>query len=281
MKIFIQPSPRGDRGIARVVQALEHFCPPQHQICTYSDDAEFCIYHAIGRNESIRDMIEDIDKPYALIQYAIRSTQKPHTKDWLDIWNDARVVWSYYNLVALCEEDGTRPHFSFYHSPLGTHFEHEKSEFKYIIASSGIGYLQESVRECMHAAWAVNAKSYHVGPQVHPNLECSNGMSDEELMVKYSQCAFVSGLRRNEGFEYPVIEGLMCGARPVCFDRPHYRQWFHDLAEFIPEGDREEVKQSLINLFLRGPRAVTPKEKEIARERFSWEKIISNFYRCL
>ena len=89
--------------------------------------------------------------------------------------------------------------------------------------------------------------------------------------------AFVSGLRRTEGFELPVIEGLFCGCRPVVFNSANYRQWFDGFAEFIEEGPRGEVLGQLVALFAQPLRPVTPEALERARARFNWETIVRGF----
>ena len=285
MKVFTRTHKKGDRGMRRVVAALEAHAPKTIEIVGNMDDAELVILHVIGRCNrmtELSDRLRRLGKKYAVIQYAIRSTKTPHTSEWLPLWKHAALVWSYYNLRALCQEDGTQADFTFHHAPLGTDFYHGHERKKYMIATSGLSYLTESVRECVIAAGRSGKKVFHVGPAIGHHIECSNGMSDEDLMKKYAQCEYVSGLRRIEGFEFPVIEGLMCGAKPIVFDKPHYRHWFHDLAIFIPEGPREQVIESLRTLFRAGAYPpVMEKDKDVVRERFDWGKIIHGFYSSL
>ena len=134
------------------------------------------------------------------------------------------------------------------------------------------------------AAIGVNKRVFHVGPVItnRPEVDFSNGMADASLAKNYSACEFVSGLRRTEGFELPVIEGLVCGARPIVFDRPHYRHWFENLAVFIPETNRDGVVNSLSKVFKKGAKPVTKTEIKEARKRFNWEVIVKRFWeKCL
>jgi glycosyltransferase involved in cell wall biosynthesis len=102
---------------------------------------------------------------------------------------------------------------------------------------------------------------------------------DAKLARYYSQCKYVSGLRRVEGFELPVIEGLMCGSRPICFDLPAYRQWFEGLVEFIPEaGGRAQIIPALIGIFKKEPRRVSSAEKQLVKEKFNWGTIARGFW---
>jgi len=286
MKVFVN-NPIPDRGMRRIAKALIEHAPPEIEIVYDPAFADLVVLYAYGRRERLGEqvrLIKEAGKKYAVVQLALRSTMTPHTSDWIPLWKDAEVVWSYYNLLALCEEDLQKPNFRFYHSPLGTDFDTKKNEDRFLIACSGRSYLTESVRECIKAADTLGGKVFNVGPQIRGNVASSNGMGDWMLQLIYSQCKFVSGLRRIEGFEFPVIEGLMCGARPICFDRPHYQQWFHDLAIFIPEVSREETVANLINVFEHTDDSrisVTPEEKEIARKRFDWATIIQGFYQSL
>jgi len=209
-----------------------------------------------------------------VIQYALRSTQKPNTHNWVDLWNNALAVWSYYDLIELCKEDGADCKFNFYHGPLGTRFNRGKEASDFLIATSGLSYLTESVRECMAVANELNKKVFHVGPNLgYKNTIYSDGIDDELLAYHYSHCEYVSGLRRIEGFEFPVIEGLMCGARPIVFDKPHYRKWFNNYAIFIQENDRENVKKALQEVLRRDAIPVSEKEKLEIKNKFSWDTI--------
>lgn len=287
MKVFVN-NVIDDYAVSRVAAAVKRYAPSKVEIVDSIEEADLVMRYCFGRRKHFKWDVEHLikaGKKYAVLQVALRSTMNPKTEDWLPIWKSAKVVWSYYDLPALCKEDGVSHDFNFYHTPLGVDdaFFETPTERKYIVASSGHGYLTESARECILAAKNVNRPSFHVGPVItdRPNVDFSNGMDDTELAKKYSACEFVSGLRRTEGFELPVIEGLMCGARPIVFDRPHYRMWFNDLAEFIPETSREQIIEDLTKLFKKGARPVTKEEKRIAKERFSWKTITEGLWRKL
>lgn len=274
MRVYIDKKNTESIAIGRTVDALVRHAPATFKFVSDPKESDLVVINVNGRLKQTTKLIKSYDKPYVIIQYALKSTLNPDIDDWLSLWHGARLVWSYYDL----QPNG----FNFYHSPLGVDetFKKHSSNKKYIIATSGIGYLQESVRECILAAEAVNHRVFHVGPVVtkRTNVDFANGMSDEELAKNYSACEFVSGLRRKEGFELPVVEGLVCGARPIVFDAPHYRQWFRDFAIFIPEASRDEVVQSLIEIFKKDPKPVTDVEILEARARFDWNKIVKGFW---
>ena len=91
-------------------------------------------------------------------------------------------------------------------------------------------YNKECKNEILLAAEGLGKKVFQLGSGENTDtITYSNNADDKTLAKYYSQCEFVSGLRRIEGFELPVIEGLLCGARPICFDIPDYRHWFDKL----------------------------------------------------
>lgn len=105
-------------------------------------------------------------------------------------------------------------------------------------------------------------------------------VSDEELIKIYQSCKFVSGLRSGSGFEVGVLEGLVNGCRPICFDNIYYRQFFNDFALFIPEDFDVDMTQNLVHLFRDADMyKVNSDEIKYVREKFKWETIATNFWK--
>ena len=291
MRVYIE-LPVESRGLQRVRDALEEYSPANIQIVPDIAQCDLAVIHVYGRNTSVQKQIASLEKAgkqYAMIQYVIRSSMRPNTKDWIKMWMGAKVVWSYYDLAQLIEEDyGERPRnlpFRFYHAPLGTNFDifNGNALKKYIIAAGSQNYLSESAKECVVATKETGNLMFYLGKELNRGSEiiCKTDISDEELASYYRQSTFVSGLRRKEGFELPALEGLMCGARPILFDRPEHRRWFQDLAIFIPEEPREKVIENLKGIFEFSkalPPTVTEQEKTIAMMRFNWQTIMEGFW---
>lgn len=254
-------------------------------------EADLIVLHVIGRQDQVTAKVEAIRQKrqrYAVIQYCLRSTKRPHTPGWLPIWQGAATVWSYLNLPAALTEDGVgTPLGNFYYRPLGADasiFRYATGPRPYVICTSGQSALTESVREVCVAAQRVGKRVFHLGPRLRSlgsHVDCAEGMDDKALADLYGQCEFVSGLRRVEGFELPAAEGLLCGARPVLFDRPHYRYWYEPWGVFIPEGSRTQVIDSLEAVFRNGVTPVSAVDRAAAAEYFNWERIIWGFWdRC-
>lgn len=292
MKVYLEVG-NNSRGLLRVRDALVRYAPPSIQVVHRSQDADLDIIHVYGRHDAIERRINKLranNKPYAMIQYCLRSTMNPSTNDWLGMWLDAKAVWSYYDLNQLAIEDqnkdGNRFYRTFYqyHAPLGVDSEFINSIWegkrKYVILASSQHALSEGARECAFAAKRVGKPMFFLGHELRrgPDIVCKTNLTDLELSDAYSQCRYVSGLRRVEGFELPVIEGALCGAVPIVYDRPEMRKWFNDFAIFIKEGSRQEVIDQLAELFQRTPSPINTDMRYVIQQRFNWQTIIRGFY---
>lgn len=286
MKVFVK-NQTDSIAIDRIENAIKKYTPSN---ITFEDDvntSDLVILFINGRYDHFKRLTDDLkskNKEYVIIQLCLKSTKKPNTKDWLTIWQNAKLVWSYYDLYRICNEEKTDTNFNFYHAPLGIdsaflNIKPSKNK-EYIIASSGVGYLSESVRECIIASEEVGSKVFHIGPVVtdRKNVDFSNGMDDNNMANKLSKCKYVSGLRRLEGFEMPVIEGFVCGSLPIVFERIDNRNWFNDFAIFIEETNREKITEDLTKIFKSDYTLPTREEIEKVKEKFNWQKIIKGLW---
>lgn len=276
-------------SLRRVATALEVYQPAPHHIVKTEEEADLVVLHVIGRCEQVLEharQLKSAGKRYAVIQYCLRSTQRPDTKDWLELWRYAKVVWSYYDLPALCYQDGNKAAFNFYYAPLGANPAQFYDRLQmngsrpYLAMTHGQSWLTEGVREVVWATRHLGKKALHLGQTLHRGMDvdCLVNIDDTQLSHAYSQTQYICPLRRIEGFELPAAEGVLCGARPVLFDKPHYRAWYKNLAEYIPEGNREQTVRELVEVFSRPYRKVTNLEILDARQRFSWPPIINHFW---
>lgn len=276
MKVFLADTIRSF-GIERCVQALRN-APDYITVVDTPEEADIVVIQINGRLEHTKQAIQEYGKPYALFQHAWLSTMNPTAEEWQEVWDNSVITGSHYAL----------PTDKLVRLPLGVGSEFSCNHLKrkqYLICTSGLSYLTESVRECIKAAEIVGGRVLHLGPdhaaRGHKHVKCVSGITDDGLAHLYNRCKFVSGLRRIEGFELPCAEGLVCGARPVMFDQPHYKDWFGTWAEYIPEEPRPDVVASLVKLFSEPVRKVTDQERDDARRLFSWDEFSSSFYEHL
>lgn len=287
MKVYLSPPPGNDRAIKRVVTALAVHAPSEQiEFVSDWDKADVYILHVIGRrNATLRKahQILHSGKQYVVIQYCVRSTLNPKTQDWAELWMNALLVWSYYDLPQLCKDDGMPEIvFPFYHAPLGvdpSFYIRDPLPKRYKIMTHGSAWTSESVREVAWACKYIGKGVLHLGPEMGRHwVTCIKAISDEQLSTYYGICEYVAGLRRTEGFELPAAEGLLCGARPIMYDRPHYRKWFDPWAVFIPETEKGQIIRDLQNQLQY--MAIPPTEDEIlaARAFFNWRNIAPPFW---
>jgi hypothetical protein len=281
MKIFVETF-RFDHAMYRIRTAIKKHLPRGYEYVETKEEADLIVVIAYNHKSTIRRYIEWVlanKKKYILLQLNLKNTNDPNASGWLPLWESAEQVWSYFDLMKACEEEGIDPNlFKFYHSPLGvdsTVFKEVPSKriFKIAGSGNGRGWSKECKNEIIQATEGTDWKIFNLGfGEDTDRFIHSNDMPDEELVKYYSQCEFVSGLRRLEGFELPIIEGILCGARPICFNTPNFRQWFDGIAEFIPE-DRN-TSEHLRKLFEKGARPVSEDEKAYVRAKFDWQMIL-------
>jgi hypothetical protein len=292
-KAFVKVVPDTlSRGIHRVATALARYAPPEIEIVDSALDADIVVVHVIGHGSLDGWAFRD-DQKMAAIQYCLLTTEDSRPEAWLPFWSRCSVVWSYYDLHAHLETrreeigSGGRAMWSrmnFYHAPLGV----DGSVFKpsvparklFAIGTSGYIPETEGVRECYAAASFFKRDLFHLGPRLGlgNGVLYVGGIPDEDVADYWSQCSYVAGMRRIEGFELPALEGLACGSRPVVFDAPHYRRWFGEHAEYVPEADHDTVVEALKSLLSKSVRPVTPAERTHALGIFDWKKLVTGFW---
>lgn len=280
MKVFVKPPYGMSKAMDRVAKGLTEDIPDVTAVDRV-EDADVVLIHAIGYPETV-DAIARCKmrkQKIVLAQYCLRTTQETKTTAWLPLWRECDVVWSYYDLPELCREDGCEfpSEAQFVMTPLGcdsTVFVDHNIPRRFTIASSGYVADSECLAEINRAVGLNGGTQFHLGPKLGmPNVVCDLYISDEVLAERYSASQYVAGLRRIEGYEMPVVEGLLCGARPIVFDRPHYRRWFSEFAIFIPEGSPREVTKALTAVLAKPPQPVTAAERQLAVGLFTWPAI--------
>ncbi len=303
MNVYVEAPSHFGVAIRKVAAALAQFVPAGVRVMQDPANADLRVWHVCGDGERQQILAGLGGRPrYAVVQYCLRTTEYPKTPDWFAVWGNAQLVWSYYDLAALTVADGYRhgadfygaspgiaPLINFFHAPLGVDpliFRHTPRQGDPIKLIGTSGYIAdtESVGEWYAVSKAHHARHFHLGPRLSvfgtdPNVVCATGLPDSVLAQQWSRCQYVAAMRRIEGFEMPGIEGLCCGARPVCYRAPHYEQWYGEAAEYVDEGTPEEVIAQLTDLVQRPPRVVGPVEQLWARERFAWKPIIEEFWR--
>lgn len=275
MRVYTRPTGLHSRAMVRVADALEDYAPPSIEIVPDQKDADLVVSHVIGPDQPP-------DKPEIVIQYCFQ-TAGCDKETWLRRWEQAKLVWSYYDLPDIVSRNG----FNFFYAPLGVDSvfaEDFKARQRSYVMTSGYvsGPAAEAIQEVTLAAWVLNMPHVHLGPEhvlgMSEKVTSIQGASDRQLAEYYRRSKWVSGLRHVEGFELPVVEGLCCGARPIVFDRPEMRQWFNGHAVFVPECDGHVLINHLLDVMGEEPEPVFEDERDWARSRFDWKSISESFW---
>lgn len=281
MRVYLEPDDR-TRAFTRVVAALTRYAPPSVEIVADPRQADLVVAHVNGRRDRLQRKLRAFPR-VAVIQYVLASSLRPDPADWLPCWQAAVAVWSYLDLAAAC---GGHAPFRFLHAPLGVEadvFVPGRWDLPplYQIVTFGPHRLSEGVKECELAVQAHGGRLAHVGPRLSfgPAVSVFTDIRDRELAVLYQRTRYVCALRRDEGFELPAAEGLLCGSIPLLFDRPHYRQWYGDWGCYIPEGDRPSVVEAVRRVLATGPRPAVDRAQVAAR--FDWATIAPLFWEAV
>jgi hypothetical protein len=304
MRVFLNPTGIFSRAMVRVANNLANYAPSSISISgspshLYTD---LQILHVIGYDaiEYAKNLLSRGQK-YAVIQYCLNPLNESPILEWFDLWRNAQLVWSYYDL----NKFQLRVDFNFYHAPLGID-QVFIDQSERITLNQGVlnqsnrdsiltsGYVSspagEAIEEVWRAAKYCNIPVIHLGPKQVEGIPDSlissyptfkHEISDEELSYLYSRSLYVSGLRHVEGFELPALEGLICGARPVLFDHECYRHWYRNRAIYIPDCSGERLVDYLVNIFKGRPHEVTEATRLELIRKFSWKAICEGFWNSL
>ncbi len=271
MKVYYEVLPATlGRAMHRIRKELCARIPEGAELVAAPKDADMQVLDVIGGG-SLQYLA---DKPYAILQHCI-ATAGMEWKTLLSLWDGAKAVVS--PLAGVKARKSLRVPFgvdggAFYRDATPSIGGFGRVE----VLSTGYCDEGESIREC----WDAAERAIHVGrlDATPEHVESYEDVSDDDMRRLYSDTHYVSGLRRIEGFELPIIEGLACGARPICYDLECYRHWFQGHAILIPpELPREELVARLKHIFATRPKPVDTEERCWLLHQFSWDRIAKQF----
>jgi glycosyltransferase involved in cell wall biosynthesis len=259
------------------IQWVENYTMADLVIETIFDDHEST--PAANNIEIVRHLNE---KPFGIV---FAGFSRP--KEWIldnkffqGIFKDAKFIYTPWDLTG------------YYGWKLNNHirlpFGFEKNEFfkipnkekRYTIACTGYVACSEGIEEIYEAVKAIDGRMLHLGRNFgweKPYYENRENVTVEEVNLIFNSSKYVSALRRGEGFELTATEAGAAGITPICFNNPHYKDWFWDYAKFIKEDAPNIVIKELMEVFKQEPFLPDEKINEI-RARFNWEDIMKKFW---
>lgn len=285
--VHLAPSGVYSRAMVRIANALTHYAPSHVTITKRPDDAHLRVLYVIAPDAIpfARDIVARGQK-IAVLQCCRYLTE---AVDWSELWQAADLVWSYYDLSA----HAAHYDFAFMYAPLGVDptFVHMGQTVRSIRRNRVVttGYVSsphaEAIEEVWEAANRAGVEAVHIGPSSvegmskYPhNWRAVHEITDEELAQLYLTSTWVAALRHTEGFELPAVEGLVCGARPLLFERPCYRSWYGVHGTYVLDRGGHELVDDLVSVFRHVPRYIDDAERLKIASEFSWEKIATEFW---
>jgi len=275
MKVFAEVLPTTlGRAMYRINLNLRRFAPPDVEFVSNPSIADIQILDSIGKGS-----LKYLYCPrYILLQYCLLSADDPSPDLWLPVFRDAVFVASYLNLPVILQHND----FNFLRIPLGADpsiFINYKQTRRFPILTTGYVADMETIDKIYLAVQKLNSTIVHVGGDLHlgKHLHRVENISDKDLVHLYNSVHYVSGLRKVEGFELPILEGLLCGARGICYAKEHYQYWFGNLVEYVEE-DSPTLVDDLYKILSSHPRPITDEEISRVKSIFNWETIFTTFW---
>lgn len=278
------------RSMMRVETAVKQYSPSGVQWVDDWREADLIIEHFIGRDPHMEERIAL--KPYALYFHCSDQPRffREHHEYYQRMIGGARWVYSFLPL----EDEGFSGNIIL--GPNGVDcdlFVPPKTSMPRtnIVLTTGYVASSERIDAMVEASGRIGKRMIHIGGDLiqdfgkdvgsFPHVTRMADISDQELVDLYGRTLYVSGLRRGEGFELPVLEGMLCGARPICFDTSMYRRWFDGLAIFVPELETSDLADVLVGIFQGPYKPVTQVERDFIAMRYGWETVARQFWRGL
>jgi len=197
-------------------------------------------------------------------------------EDYKDIFDNALMIYSHMNLKLnnfVRGPWGVNPH-NFFIVP--------GIQKRYQILATGAVPQTEGITEIIQACNDLKKPALHIGPNLKYNSQFyknAQNLSTKDMTLAYNQCLYTSGLRRVSGFELPVIEGILAGSRPICFNTHLYKYWYGDLVEYVNEKEPNIVVEQLKKIFNGKYRRVTKEEQQRVIDKFSWKVVAQEYWK--
>jgi hypothetical protein len=284
MRVYYECRPIMSQAMHKIRKALIDRAPDGIEFVLEPRLADVQFIEAIGFDATS----EPVAPAHVYLQFCLASAGGSR-EQWIDAFKKAALVVSYLDVPSAMRSND----FNFLHTPMGASNAFrdcptwQRTLRPYAAMTSGYVAIPpgEAIAAVYEAAASLGRRVFQLGPRqpqgmppTKPHLwTARNNITDAELAESYSNCHFVSGLRWVEGFEMPVVEGALCGARPICFDLPCYRQWFDGLACFVPH-DAEKLPFALRQVLNSGVSLVSATERENLLRVFDWDRIASEVW---
>jgi hypothetical protein len=251
---------------------LRKYAPSDFKFVDSIDDSDIQIIHVVGLGE-----IEWIlkSKNPVIFQHCFL-TAGSYT--WDELWENSLFIASFYNL-----REYTNKTFNFLYTSLGYDeniFKTQKSFYERERAVFTTGHVAET--ECLDLIYQACKEAGYVMYHTGENFKFGgyyhhlNYLSEFEYAALLQNVRYVFGLRKIEGFEVAVLEGIASGAVGVVPTLSSYN-WYNELAIRVDVNSPELVK-NLYNI-LRNEEKIVINQQKLSS--YSWSKVFTNFWNYL
>jgi len=288
MKIYYEPQSCQGRVMHNIADKLKKYAPEKYIFVKNYKEADLVIENIYGDHKSVKavnndEIIEHLEsKPFGVLFHGFAIPKKYVLQNEFFNWcfKKAKFIYTPWDLT------------SYYGFKLNNFLRGawgvESEEFyrliikkRYIIAATGYVSSTEAIQEIYEACKIIKGKMLHLGHNFgfdNNIYENRSNVSIEEVRLIFNSSNYVSALRRSEGFELPAIESGACGVRPICFNNPHYTDWFKDFAIFIDETTSEGIVSQLVEILSKEPEPISEELRLDIKRRFDWKVICKNIW---
>ena len=258
---------------------FKSYAPLHYDFDTSAPYADFQILDVTR----ISDRLYLRNKKYIILFHCFGEWSEESPEEYRELFNNAMFVYSHLDLASMYPD---MPKKKFMRGPWGCQPDYWFNESgisnnEHQILCTGEIAETEGIQECVLACDMLNKTMLHVGPNFNYRNKSYRSLSNlkiSEMRQAYNTSQWVSALRRTEGFEKPAIEGLLCGARPICFDTPLYRYWYGNLARYVKEGTKEETYLDIMRVMTNEYAPISGDEMRSAIKKFAWYYVSKNFW---
>jgi len=286
MRVFFPYDPRISRAMERIRQAFIRYAPPGMEFVNSPGPSDIHVINWVGQNPREHHPKDEQLQAAPTLPLTSKFIVLLHNGNWFwpqyerefqDLMRRASLIVTYsrdllgFDIPGVLETPwGIDPEI-FYRAPMGK---------TWTIMATGYVADGEGIDAIFNACYIAQLSMIHVGgvlngSWVQPTYTRVENVSDQDMRSLYNRSRFVSGLRRDGGFELPAIEGYACGCQPIVFDHPHMKRHYGDFATFVPSVPRQDLARILIPI-LREPKDLTPDQAIVSR--FHWDRVMGKIW---
>lgn len=267
LKIYEHQNPKWGIIFKKIAKYLREYKPSYVTFVDKPEQADIQIVHLVGYGEV--DIVYNMPNPVVWL-HAYESCKNIN---WLEIFDKVLLGMGWVNFR----------HPKFFRIPLGydekifypiTDFQSRKLfafVTGHVIETECIDMVHEA---CVRTGFTLLHTGEDFSSLFKVNYIHLNYMPENVFAQVLNQCRVVFGLRKVEGFEQAVLEGIACGANGVVPSAPSYN-WYDNLCFRVNLEVQNPLDKLCEILEFSKESRFTPLT---SLENFTWETVITQIY---